>query len=117
MQFGAERQQADASDVLHLRYNFVWQAAWYDLHDGFTTLIHSFIEENKAMFSQQRAIHIVLVLIMVSTHQQELGNMGIPVMLQCPDHVLEDGWHRCRDSKSSLPFDGILLLLRSAGPC
>lgn len=52
-----------------LRYNFVWQTAWYDLHDGFTTLIQSFIEENKAMFAQQRAIHIVLVLIMVRFYQ------------------------------------------------
>lgn len=43
----------------------MWQAAWYDLNDGMSQLIHLFLDENKALFSQQRAIHIVLVLIMV----------------------------------------------------
>lgn len=44
----------------------MWQAAWYDLHDGISQLIQQFIDEDKSTFTQQRAIHIVLVLIMVS---------------------------------------------------
>lgn len=47
------------------RFQFVWQTCWYDLHDGISTIIHEFITENKAMFDQQRSIHVVLVLIMV----------------------------------------------------
>lgn len=43
----------------------MWQTCWYDLHDGISTIIHEFITENKAMFDQQRSIHVVLVLIMV----------------------------------------------------
>jgi hypothetical protein len=65
----------------------VWQAAWYDLHDGFTTLIHSFIEENKAMFSQQRAIHIVLVLIMVRPVNHCWDHDYYPLATLCPDHT------------------------------
>lgn len=48
------------------RYQFVYNAAWYDLHDGFSQILSQFLEENKALFNTQRALHIVLIFVMVS---------------------------------------------------
>lgn len=44
----------------------MYNAAWYDLHDGFSRLLAAFHEENKSLFSSQRSIHIILIVVMVS---------------------------------------------------
>lgn len=52
--------------LLHCRFQFVYNGAWYDLHDGFSQLLAEFFVENKAMFNNQRTIHIILIVVMVS---------------------------------------------------
>jgi hypothetical protein len=52
--------------LLRHRFQFVYTAAWYDLHDGFSQLLGEFFVENKALFNSQRTIHIILVVVMVS---------------------------------------------------
>jgi hypothetical protein len=44
----------------------VWQATWYDLHDGLAQLVNRIIDESNGLFDQQRALHVVVVVIMVS---------------------------------------------------
>lgn len=52
--------------MLHCRFQFVYNGAWYDLHDGFSQLLAEFFVENKALFNSQRTIHIILIVVMVS---------------------------------------------------
>lgn len=62
------------------RYQFVYNAAWYDLHDGFSQILSQLLEENKALFNTQRALHIELIFVMVSKFEF-CAMQAMPLML------------------------------------